>query len=343
MPAISSQDGWTMELERREWKNTVGQSGMTPTAFAFLIPVFVVVVFCPFLCVFCIRRRQRTLPPVRVRPQKKPSLRREEARQRLALVTDVVGATEERKKEADAVERKEDVADTASVSERECAICLCSLHAPSPPEPALITSQSTIDEAALPPPQPTTATATTTPTTTTADPAAADASIIPPDPSILKLHICAHEFHASCLVSWFVLRKTTCPICRAAYISKEDFAAYEDEEAEAVGATTGVEQMGVVDPPVIVGRHVIGVPGGFTGEGRRIRAPGAEGRVSNWRYFWRGEGVWGGRREAGQAQTQAQGQSGEQPQTPTPGVVEEGGVARQQPQSTWRRMIVQGM
>jgi hypothetical protein len=48
MPAISNQDGWaTMVLERREWSNTIGQSGMTPTAFAFLIPVFVVVVFCP--------------------------------------------------------------------------------------------------------------------------------------------------------------------------------------------------------------------------------------------------------------------------------------------------------
>jgi hypothetical protein len=44
MPAISSQD---VILARREWSNTVGQSGMTPTAFAFLIPVFVVVVFAP--------------------------------------------------------------------------------------------------------------------------------------------------------------------------------------------------------------------------------------------------------------------------------------------------------
>lgn len=46
MPALSGHD-MMMELERREWKQTVGQSGMTPTAFAFLIPVFVVVVFCP--------------------------------------------------------------------------------------------------------------------------------------------------------------------------------------------------------------------------------------------------------------------------------------------------------
>jgi hypothetical protein len=44
MPTLSSHDGF---LDKREWSNTVGQSGMTPTAFAFLIPVFVVVVFAP--------------------------------------------------------------------------------------------------------------------------------------------------------------------------------------------------------------------------------------------------------------------------------------------------------
>jgi hypothetical protein len=45
MPALSNQDGFL--LDKREWSNTVGQSGMTPTAFAFLVPVFVVVVFAP--------------------------------------------------------------------------------------------------------------------------------------------------------------------------------------------------------------------------------------------------------------------------------------------------------
>jgi hypothetical protein len=46
MPALSSHDAFA-SLEKREWSQTVGQSGMTPTAFAFLIPVFVVVVFAP--------------------------------------------------------------------------------------------------------------------------------------------------------------------------------------------------------------------------------------------------------------------------------------------------------
>jgi hypothetical protein len=44
MPAVV--DGM-LSLDKREWRKTVGQSGMTPTAFAFLIPVFVVVVFAP--------------------------------------------------------------------------------------------------------------------------------------------------------------------------------------------------------------------------------------------------------------------------------------------------------
>lgn len=34
-------------LQAREWRETVGQSGMTPTAFAFLVPVFVVAIATP--------------------------------------------------------------------------------------------------------------------------------------------------------------------------------------------------------------------------------------------------------------------------------------------------------
>jgi hypothetical protein len=232
-----------------------------------------------------------------------------------------VSATEdEHKTPSDAaVTQREDVAETASTSEREwyfhpqvtyyipqiqltppSAICLSTLHAPSPPEPALLTSQPTVDDAALPIPPPTT------------DPTA-------PDTTILKLQICAHEFHSECLVSWFVLRKTTCPICRAAYISKEDMKAYEDEEA-----AVGVEQMGVVEPgpPVMVGGHVIGaVPAG------RVDANGVP--FSNWRYFWSGEGVWGGRRQA-----RVQSESGNLAQR-----VEEGGVGRVERPSRWRRML----
>jgi len=46
MPAISSQAD-VVVLQSREWRNTIGQSGMTPTAFAFLIPVFVVAIAAP--------------------------------------------------------------------------------------------------------------------------------------------------------------------------------------------------------------------------------------------------------------------------------------------------------
>jgi hypothetical protein len=46
MPAISSHRVF-IALEAREWRDTVGQSGMTPTAFSFLIPVFVVAIAAP--------------------------------------------------------------------------------------------------------------------------------------------------------------------------------------------------------------------------------------------------------------------------------------------------------
>ena len=92
MPVVRS-DGFESVLEAREWRNTVGQSGMTPTAFAFLIPVFVIVVFAPFLCVFCIRKRRQAVPVPAVKT-KKPALRRAEARERLNAVTEVSYVTE---------------------------------------------------------------------------------------------------------------------------------------------------------------------------------------------------------------------------------------------------------
>lgn len=46
MPAVSGQDHVHI-LQERDWQQTVGQSGMTPTAFSFLIPVFVVAIVAP--------------------------------------------------------------------------------------------------------------------------------------------------------------------------------------------------------------------------------------------------------------------------------------------------------
>ncbi|KAF1919361.1 hypothetical protein BDU57DRAFT_139278 [Ampelomyces quisqualis] len=269
MPALLNRHD--VFLAKREWRNTVGQSGMTPTAFAFLIPVFVVVVFAPFmmfsLCVFCIRKRQRNTPVPPPRKVKKPALRRAEARERLTQFTNVADVTDVTDERGIAPEGQTavsttievtstPVADSSSVSEQECAICLSTLHAPAPPEPALITTTThptSVNEAATRP--------------------ASIHSTSPPD-SILKLHTCSHTFHAECLVSWFVLRKTTCPICRTPYISEEDMQAYEEEEAVILASEVGeVEQMGMVDA-----------------EAQRT---GVAERVSNWRYFWAGESVRG--------------------------------------------------
>ena len=83
------------------------------------------------------------------------------------------------------------------------------------------TSQPTIDEAAQ---RPQTTTATTA-TTTTNHPLPYRARAHPQTASLRQ------KFHSECLVSWIVLRKTTCPICRTAYIFKEDMKVYKAEDA----------------------------------------------------------------------------------------------------------------
>ncbi|EDU44577.1 hypothetical protein PtrSN002B_009576 [Pyrenophora tritici-repentis] len=266
MPAIISEHGTTaVLLGAREWRDTVGGSGMTPTAFSFLIPVFVVAIAAPFLCVFCIRRRRQATPiPARPPPKiKKPALRRAEAREKLLEVTEVSSRSSN-----DVGEEGGKVnVETKSVLERECAICLSTLHAPAPPEPAKLSPDTPItDAAALPasiPASDDAATATATP----------DAEII------LKLSICGHEFHADCLVSWFVLRKTSCPICRSVYMSKEELDQHDEEEQLALNA---------------------GLPPAMLEEGRAGQPQGPSTR--NWHYFLRGRNA--ARREAVQAPEQ---------------------------------------
>lgn len=233
MPAITTQE---IALHARDWRNTVGQSGMTPTAFAFLIPVFVVAIAAPFLCVFCIRkRRQPVAPTPRIR---KPALQRAEARERLNSVTEVSHVTES---QSSPKEDKTSSVETRSVLERECAICLSTLHAPSPPEPAKLSAESITDEATKPP-------------------SAKDVTLAEPE-QILKLQVCGHEFHAECLVSWVVLRKTSCPICRAVYLSKEEMQSLDDEAQLAETPTPAVVEAQTAAP------------------------------ISNWRYFLHGHNV----------------------------------------------------
>jgi hypothetical protein len=77
---------------------------------------------CCSLCVFCIRKRQRAIPPVK--PVKKPALRRAEARERLKQLTDVSNVTDASKAPhyEGTVEEREQAqvtAESSSINERE--------------------------------------------------------------------------------------------------------------------------------------------------------------------------------------------------------------------------------
>ncbi|USP77795.1 hypothetical protein yc1106_05069 [Curvularia clavata] len=326
MPAISGQEDVHL-LRPRDWQQTVGQSGMTPTAFSFLIPVFVVAIVAPFLCIFCIRKRRRPIPvTTRVTPKvKKPALRRAEAREKLKEITrvssEVSNATRDNQETAEVESR--------SVMERECAICLSTLHAPSPPEPAKLTPTSSISDATIPsttdPAQSTDKSTTTTTTTATAVP-----TTQPDTETILKLSVCGHEFHSECLVSWFILRKTSCPICRSMYMSTEDMEKYDQEEQIALGGTPTPTSPTSVDPEAQA-----------AGQTQQPIA------VRNWRYFIHGRDAYRREQERQARQQQAeQGQAGVE-LTDQSTAATAGGEAAQQAESQeqpaqtsrWRRFF----
>ncbi|KAH6643659.1 hypothetical protein C7974DRAFT_2701 [Boeremia exigua] len=241
MPAVVREAGLEgmVTLEARRWDQGDNRAVVSPTAMAFLIPVLVVFFFAPFLCVFCIRRRRRDTP-VRQRaraPIKLPALERSEARERLQSVVEVSSVIENEK--AACVDRVEEkiASDSESTLEKECAICLSSLRAPSPPEPAKLSNESTlVDEAVMAP-----------------------ARSEYEQEEILKLKDCGHEFHAECLISWVVLHKKSCPICRTVFYQEEP-----EKETDVEAQTTSADAAPTVPD-------------------RPTTPP-----VTNWHYFWTG-------------------------------------------------------
>ena len=123
------------------------------------------------------------------------------------------------------------------------AICLSSLRAPSPPEPAQLHDEkdTVVDDAAIAPP------------TSELE-----------EQEVFRLKDCGHEFHAECLVSWTVLRKKNCPICRTVYYHEEPEKP-TDIEAQA----TDVAQSGPVAAAAITAAPV-------------------QSNALNWHYFWHG-------------------------------------------------------
>ncbi|KAF2793314.1 hypothetical protein K505DRAFT_362117 [Melanomma pulvis-pyrius CBS 109.77] len=218
MPAVLSNVVNTALLEARRDQPFTDRRSLSPTAIGFLVPLFVCIFFGPFICALCIRNRREGRMQEHIAAAKRPAVRREIARKRLSEVTEVA------KLEYEGGERfaykgtmNERSEENTSTLERDCAICLSTLHLPSPPEP-IKAKLATLE--------------TTTETISSSKHASISNLSLSDKEEILKLRACGHEFHAECLTSWFVIRKYSCPICRAIYYSKE----------RGIGMTGGEEQ-----------------------------------------------------------------------------------------------------
>lgn len=186
-------------LESRRWDQHDNRSIMSPTALAFLIPVLIVFFFAPFLCVFCIRKRRRDVPIRRGGAFKAPALERSEARERLQSVVEALGSTEGEKTQYTANPGPGMCPKISSAFEKECAICLSSLRAPCPPEPARLSIENVGGDE------------------TPGVPARFEVE----QEEVFRLRVCGHEFHSGCLTSWTMLHKKSCPVCRALYYYEE--------------------------------------------------------------------------------------------------------------------------
>lgn len=135
------------------------------------------------------------------------------------------------------------------------AICLSTLHAPAVPEPAKLSFENLVADEA------------------TRLPASSDTG----EREVFKLRKCGHEFHSYCLVSWTMLRKTSCPVCRTVFCYEESEKA-SDHEAQ----TSSTEHSPpAVEPPAtsasssVTDRH-------YLSTGQSI-AVGTQVRSSWWR------------------------------------------------------------
>ncbi|KAF2743895.1 hypothetical protein M011DRAFT_207452 [Sporormia fimetaria CBS 119925] len=210
-PTASVLDG------RDTYRGRVNRRKLTPQAVGFIVAIFGLLLVATISSIFMMRRRRAmhtyrvelTLQSLR-KPPPPPPERREEARKKLEAVTEVLSASGQDKACADAEKSAKEFRSSMSLHEKECTICLSPLYVSSLPESAkVVKEQSTDAEAAF----------------------TLDATVSGPE-EILRLKVCRHEFHAECLTSWFVVRKYSCPLCRAVY--------YEDEASRT--ANEGQEE-----------------------------------------------------------------------------------------------------
>ncbi|PVH95640.1 hypothetical protein DM02DRAFT_632708 [Periconia macrospinosa] len=261
-----------------------GQFNVTPSTLSFLCPLFLILIIGPLIIFFYVRRKRREramqgiIAELRARPtaKKTPAISQEEARARLADAAEVVLGDEKRGVVTEGEQRRvvivrtvengddgdvekggvnvEEKEETVSLGERECAICLSSLSTPtsplstpsipSPPAPAKLAAlplPSTDFSSNEPPKTSPTATAISSPIDKQKD---VDDDEEQEEEPILRLKKCNHEFHDSCLLSWCVLGKVSCPVCRAVFFGPEPEEKGEGEggEEEEEGAAAGEER-----------------------------------------------------------------------------------------------------
>ncbi|CAI6335347.1 unnamed protein product [Periconia digitata] len=251
-----------------------GQYNITPSMLSFLAPLFLIVIVGPLIFLFIRKKRRQQAMQTIVSDlratnrssaaKKTPAISHEEARQRLDGAAEISETDAHRQPSISTLKPSdEDLEkgggahhDTLSIGERDCAICLSALSSttlPIPPPPAAVLPRPS---SSPPPPS------IPLPTSPSASAPETPAIQPPQDPSstaILRLKICHHEFHDACLLSWCVLGKVSCPVCRAVFFETGKEAGKGENETDgedggdASGSGTSARVRGGANDAVVHG------------------------------------------------------------------------------------------
>ncbi|KAF2478310.1 uncharacterized protein BDR25DRAFT_365475 [Lindgomyces ingoldianus] len=147
MPAIflgilGSASGEVLEEFHKRARSEYGSGSggkLSSMTMSFLVPLFVFFLFTPCICIYLIRCRRNSRLVSQIRLQS-PAKQRQDARKKLDEVTEVATHTRNSKFACAGTTVERECVEEVSAFE-ECAICLSTVHAPSPPEPAKVAAE----------------------------------------------------------------------------------------------------------------------------------------------------------------------------------------------------------